>query len=183
MSRDALDRYYTPKWATEILLRCLDAEYSDSIYEPCSGKLDIAKVLYKAGFEKLVTNDIDPATVAHFHNDAIDFLQESQHSDWIITNPPFSEASRILKVSYEIARKGIAFLLRLSWLEPCQDRADFLKENPPTKLIVLPRISFTGDGKVDSVTCSWMVWYKPEFLYQLYEDNHNDPHEIIVVSR
>jgi hypothetical protein len=48
-------------------------------------------------------------------------------------------------------------LLRLSYLEPCNNRAEFLSVNPPS-LIVLPRISFTGDGKTDNVTCAWFVW-------------------------
>ena len=40
------------------------------------------------------------------------------------------------------------------------DRGAWLNEHPPTTLIVLPRISFTGNGKTDSVTCAWMVWEK-----------------------
>ncbi len=58
------------------------------------------------------------------------------------------------------ARVGVAFLLRLSYLEPCWDRADWLVQHPVSKLIVLPRISFTGDHKTDSVTCGWFVWVK-----------------------
>jgi hypothetical protein len=49
-------------------------------------------------------------------------------------------------------------LLRLSFLEPTFERQDLLIDNPPDAMIVLPRYSFTGDGKSDSVTCAWMVW-------------------------
>jgi hypothetical protein len=51
-------------------------------------------------------------------------------------------------------------LLRLSYLEPTEDRGAWLNSHPPTDLIVLPRISFTGNGKTDSVTCAWIVWRK-----------------------
>lgn len=55
---------------------------------------------------------------------------------------------------------GVAMLLRLSYLEPTKDRGHWLNDHPPTQMIVLPRISFTGDGKTDSVTCAWMIWHK-----------------------
>ena len=52
----------------------------------------------------------------------------------------------------------MAFLLRLSFLEPTLTRREFLRANPPKRVIVLPRISFTGDGRTDSVTCAWLIW-------------------------
>jgi hypothetical protein len=54
--------------------------------------------------------------------------------------------------------KKVAMLLRLSFLEPTRERGPWLAKNPPDLVIVLPRISFTGDGKTDSVTCAWMIW-------------------------
>ena len=51
-------------------------------------------------------------------------------------------------------------LLRLSYAEPCLNRAEWLKAHPISHLIVLPRISFTGNGKTDNVTCAWFVWDK-----------------------
>jgi len=53
---------------------------------------------------------------------------------------------------------GLAFLLRLSWLEPTAARQDFLNQYPPKRLIVLPRHDFRGSGQTDSVTSAWMVW-------------------------
>jgi hypothetical protein len=80
--------------------------------------------------------------------------------DWIVTNPPFNVAAQIVPNAFNHAVKGIAMLLRLSYLEPVEDRGAWLNSHPPSDLIVLPRISFTGDGKTDSVTCAWMVWRK-----------------------
>ncbi len=45
-----------------------------------------------------------------------------------------------------------------SVLEPCEGRGAWLAAHPPQALIVLPRMSFTGEGKTDSVTCAWVVW-------------------------
>jgi hypothetical protein len=80
--------------------------------------------------------------------------------DWIVNNPPFSCAPQIIPLAFQHARVGIAMLLRLSFLEPVENRGTWLNQYPPTHLIVLPRISFTGNRKTDSVTCAWMVWRK-----------------------
>ena len=58
------------------------------------------------------------------------------------------------------ARKGVAFLLRLGFLASVQ-RAEFWKQNPPTRVIVLSkRPSFTGDGKTDRSEYAFFVWEK-----------------------
>lgn len=108
------------------------------------------------------TNDINPIVCA---DTCVDVSRSEGWGrfppvDWVVTNPPFNEAPKIVPLAYEHARVGIAMLLRLSFLEPCHNRSDFICPTPPTKLIVLPRISFTGDGNVDSVTAAWFVWKK-----------------------
>lgn len=79
---------------------------------------------------------------------------------WVVSNPPFNQAPLIVPLAWAYAEIGIAMLLRLSFLEPVKNRGLWLNQCPPTELIVLPRISFTGDGKTDSVTCAWMIWRK-----------------------
>ena len=63
-------------------------------------------------------------------------------------------------------RVGVAFLLRLSFVEPTNERGDWLEKNPPTGRITLPRYSFTGDGRSDSVTAEWMIWHKDRTVPQ-----------------
>jgi hypothetical protein len=106
------------------------------------------------------TNDIDPNVQADQYKDATDpEFWTSLKPDWVVSNPPFLCCHPIIVGAFSAARRGVAMLLRLSYLEPCKDRAGFLSQHPPS-LIVLPRISFTEDGKCDSVTCAWMVWDK-----------------------
>lgn len=160
-TRDALDRYYTPKWATEALLERV--RVVGPVVEPCVGIGNIASVLKRAG-HVLSTNDIDKDVEAHTRLDATEksYWTKNRRAAWVISNPPFSLAASIIPLAYNAALTGVAMLLRLSYLEPCQNRAYWLAEYPPTRLIVLPRISFTGDGKTDSVTCAWIVWYKDQ---------------------
>lgn len=156
--RRANDFYPTPAHATEALLRYV--VIAGTVLECCSGQDDITSVLKRKGLN-VTTNDIDPAMPADTHEDATkDPFWADKYPDWVISNPPFSVAPPIVERAYSAARWGSAMLLRLSYLEPCKNRAEWLSAHKPTHLIVLPRISFTGDGKTDNVTCAWFVWQK-----------------------
>ena len=158
MSRRPLDAYDTHASAVaELRAR---VHICGRIIEPCSGRGAIAKSF--AG-QQVFTNDLDETTPASAHVDACAYtacLPFDLRDQWVVTNPPFSDALRILQHYRNLAAR-CAFLLRLSFLEPTKARAPWLAENPPSGLIVLPRYSFTGDGKTDSVTCAWMIWGHP----------------------
>jgi len=171
MARRANDWYPTPAWATEILMKRLDNddehEYLTGVLEPCAGKGDIVKVLEKHFFN-VWTVDIDPE-MAKFNRPGYHRTEDTASPDYwstpatipyVITNPPFSKAQEIVSLAYQKTSRVLACLLRLSYLEPTEARGEWLSIYPPTNLIVLPRISFTGDGKTDSVTCAWVVWDK-----------------------
>lgn len=156
--RRPLDQYFTPLSAALALLK-YQPNISGAILEPCVGQGDLAAPLRRLG--KVVTNDIDPRMSADSHRNAAlaEFWewQALEPPDWVVSNPPFSCCQPIIAGAFSVARRGVAMLLRLSYLEPCNNRAGFLSQNPPS-VIVLPRISFTGDGKTDNVTCAWFVW-------------------------
>lgn len=156
------DFYPTPAWATEELIRRVGIY--GGILECCAGDGAMANVLETMSGVKVWRNDVIDTMPRLTHQfdatrrDRWDSLD--MRCDWIITNPPFNQAAQIVPLAYENAAIGIAMLLRLSYLEPVEDRGEWLNQYPPTQLIVLPRISFTGDSKTDSVTCAWMVWKK-----------------------
>lgn len=149
MARRPRDAYYTPEAATLALLTHVPF-ISGTILEPCAGEGHIVRPLeaMDAGF--VIASDITTG------NDARTWWPET-HIDWVVTNPPFNQAFEIVQNAHNHC-DNLAMLLRLSWLEPTHKRGEWLQRNPPNQIIVLPRISFTGDGKTDSVTCAWMVW-------------------------
>jgi hypothetical protein len=151
--RRDLDFYPSRHWAMETLSRRIPIR---DIAEPCVGTGD----LIRGRSDVRWTNDVDPRHDAMFRLDASSPAAWSEFPPvpWVVTNPPFNVAHQILACALAHASEGVAFLLRLSFLEPADSRGEFLARHPPTRLIVLPRISFTGDGKTDSVTCAWMVW-------------------------
>lgn len=144
----------SPAWAAQVLYRRVPQIVN--IAEPCVGTGD----LVRGRTDVLWTNDLDISRKADAHMDMTDpaSWKRIPRPSWVVTNPPFADAGKILANALDHARHGVAFLLRLTFLEPVEQRARLLRENPPKRLIVLPRISFTGDGKTDSVTCAWMVW-------------------------
>lgn len=161
MARREADAYYTPEDAAEIM--CDRVLLPGNILEPCSGDLAIVNVLKRLLLGPVVTNDLRPSCPADYHMDACDpafwrLLTGFGHIDCVVTNPPFVVAPEIIRLALRHARRRVAMFLRLSILEPCADRIDWLTETPPTRQIVLPRISFTGDGDTDSVTCAWYIW-------------------------
>jgi hypothetical protein len=154
--------YPTDQRVTKQLLKVLPS-ISGTILEPCAGALDMSNLLKAAG-NKVITNDIDPSRQTDYHCDATkeEFWEATKNLelDWVVTNPPDTLAHKIIPHAFKAAAKGIAMYVRLSYLEPCSNRAQWLSENPPDRIICLPRFSFTGDKKTDTMTRVWLVWDK-----------------------
>lgn len=186
-SRRQHDKYFTPQSAILELPILVPFSASEGLHvlECCSGRNDIADALVSTmqspasiadalsgvgGATGVVwTNDLFPSSdlLNALPDFALDASLPSSWEqfpvvDWVVSNPPFSIAHEIVPLALEHARVGVAMLLRLSFLEPVKNRVSFLQAHPPTAITVLPRISFTDDGKTDSVTCAWLVWHKDE---------------------
>ena len=163
MARRAYDFYPTGQQHAIELLERLPFKLSGKILEPCVGTGDIAIPLRGQGLE-VVTNDIDATHEADFHFDATrpETWGEFPEVDFIVTNPPFNFAPAILPLAHQKAQMGIIFLLRLSYSEPCGNRADWMRKHQHEQSILYPsnRISFTGDRKTDKVATAWFVWGK-----------------------
>lgn len=166
------DFYETDRRLTEALLR--KVYISGEVIELCAGDDAITDVLVAHdhyGIHTVWTNDIDPTKECDFTCDATDPLAAvynvaNTQPDWIVTNPPFSQAHLIIPLAYQHAQEGIAMLLRLSYLEPTPKRNArgpwLIKHasNLSNLIIFNPRPSYTGNGSTDSVTSAWMVWQK-----------------------
>ena len=168
LARQPLDFYPTPSllsWALLDLHSFVGWHGLPTVLEPCAGDGAISQVLQECGQFRLVdTADIDPGQPVRLTMDATDPGAWSRMAryDWVISNPPYKQASQILPLALDNCRVGMAMLLRLSYLEPCQDRAQWLAEHPPAKLIVFnPRPKFRADCTgSDSVTSAWFIWHQ-----------------------
>jgi hypothetical protein len=164
MPRRELDFYETPPHYIAALLG--EVNVFGTVFEPCVGEGAIADALRKVpAVGRICTNDIDQEWVADTHVDAREvdaWLGWIKPFDWVVTNPPFSDELPILEQALDYA-PNVAFLARLSFLEPTEEREYFLEQHAPDQIIVLPRYSFrpndAGKRQTDSVTCAWLVWY------------------------
>ena len=172
-TRIAHDYYPTPEAITQALLDHVDIR--GGVYEPCAGEGAIARVLRRTDTINFVLETdlvyrrnvtwIADATLPEKWDTVDAHMRHHKSSlDWVVTNPPFSCAFQILKIAWENCRSGIAFLLRLSFLEPCGDRARWLNDqadNMTLMLPVSPRPKFRRDTQgSDSMTVAWCVWRK-----------------------
>jgi len=101
----------------------------------------------------IVGNSTDPALW-------LDLVQRYGRPDWVITNPPFSDAYQILQCALEAATVGVAFISRLSFVEPTRGRGPWLSSHPHDQRIVLERWSYTGNGRTDASTTEWLIFVK-----------------------
>lgn len=172
--RKQYDAYYTHQGLTLELLKYLDLTQYKTALEPCVGDGHIYSVVsQKHTHLQWTTNDIDPTKQADYHCDAADYSNESLYKTWsdgiqeaywdiCITNFPYNQQNEIVPLVWQHV-DVLAFLCRLSWLEPVEKRAKWLKENEHhckhQIIFSNPRPRFTEKGN-DSVTTMWLVYDK-----------------------
>jgi hypothetical protein len=110
-----LDYFPTPPWAARAgaeLVRSVDPE-ARTMWEAACGAGHMAAALSE--YFEVFASDIYP----HGYGEVIDFLGEDpgHRPDWLVTNPPFRTADQFVRLGLERARRGVALLLRLSFLE------------------------------------------------------------------
>ena len=161
------DAYYTPDWVTDYLMESIANAFwgkRPTILDPCKGtgtmKTRIEEHLNVGDF---VASDIEQGP--RFDATKKEYWQNlKKNPDWVITNPPFNNATPILRESLIHSKKGVAMLLRLSYLEPCKNRFGVLtgwEDNLRYIMPLNPRPRFRQDVKsTDSVTSCWVVWDK-----------------------
>lgn len=172
--RNPLDAYYTPEGLPEALIREADLR-GGFAWEPHAGGGSFVRPLQAfvedGQLDGLWASDINPEApgVADFPDGAgVDFLAVGRDDvplpsiDYIIGNPPYNEAEEHVRKALELVEFGgmVAFLLRLGFLES-QKRLAFWREHPAQRMYALvPRPSFSGDGKTDGQAYAWFVWIK-----------------------
>ena len=163
--RDPLDRYYSPSIWVDVLLDVLGVTAPLSVLEPCAGRpLRLSSRLAEFGHD-VTTCDLDAGAVVDHHRCIFTHPWEARSFDAVVTNPPYKvrqgneqrHAADAVRAMIPVARQFVAMALRLSFLEPCQNRVDLLGgPYRPSDIITLPRYAFVAGG--GSVSVCWFVW-------------------------
>lgn len=169
-SRDSLDNFPTPPWATRALMEHVIARETNSCLalsclEPACGRGDMAFVLYEY-FDRIHFSDIHDYGIKAGIGDFLDeSYLEREHYDWVITNPPFKLAQEFALRALDIANRGVALLVRTQFLEGKGRYAKLFKDTPPSIVAQFTERVSMVRGKLDPkasrpTAYCWMVWYE-----------------------
>lgn len=160
-----LDYFPTPPWGTRAgaeLLMGLDPD-AKTVLEPACGAGHMAGVLGE--YFEVVASDVYP----HGYGAVRDWLDadawaDVPECDWLVTNPPFTLAQDFLTVGLQRARRGVALLLRLAFIEGIE-RYPLMADGRLTLLAPfserLPMTLGGWDPEASSATAyAWFFWMK-----------------------
>ncbi|MEO1147619.1 MAG: hypothetical protein AAFY26_18720 [Cyanobacteria bacterium J06638_22] len=183
--RMAHDYYPTPEPITRVALAtCWKRETPETvgtIVECCAGSGEIARVLQGWGSD-VITNepyfdqvpDFNPATgfIPDWSENAGERIfwemlrdslaAEGKQIDSVVTNPPYEGELmlNIFKLAWEFCERGVLLHIRLGYLEPCENRAEFLQsleDHIRCNVPVSPRPNYRRDRDgPDNVTSDWL---------------------------
>jgi len=164
-----LDYYPTEPWAGRAvaeLIREVDP-LARSIHEPAAGEGHLVHGL-RSYFEDVQASDI------YGHGGRVETLRDylgpdtpGDDADWVVTNPPFEGAEPFVRRALSRARRGVAILQRLTWIETIGRDELFFGDQPLTlKASFAERIQMrlgVWDPKGSGQTpCAWYLWMKPD---------------------
>ena len=174
--RHVSDYYVTPQedvkqfLAAFLTVAKIDRPDRLTWFDPCTG----GDEFHEASYKEVIKNAFEPEIIsmdirADSHADIVaDYLTvNSLHEcDVVIGNPPFNEAERFIRKAVKHVDEGgyVAFLLRLNFYGTDGRKALFKELGLPKYTFIHPdRISFTADGKSDSIEYGHFVWKRGEY--------------------
>ncbi len=161
-ARDSLDFFPTPPWATRALLEWLGERpgFRSSVWEPACGAGDMARPLAEH-FGQVIASDVHD----YGFGDVRDFLWPgpAEPVDWVITNPPFRLALEFVERAHQVARVGIAMLVRTAFLEGGERYERLFSKTPPSEILQFAervpmfRGRLDASGSTATAYC-WLAW-------------------------
>jgi hypothetical protein len=170
---DDLDYFPTPPWAARAggeLIKMLDPA-ARTCWEPACGEGHMAHGLADY-FENVACSDIHNygrGWVQDFLEEPARFADGAGY-DWIVTNPPFIDGEKFVRVAWDRAGRGVAMLLRLVFLEGGARWKLFYGDEPGSPHLTVcapfaervPMVKGRWDPAASSATAyAWFFWCKP----------------------
>lgn len=141
-------------------------------WEPACGKGHMAGPMAEYFARVFATDLVDHGWEGQ-HGPPLDFLSSGAavfEADWIVTNPPNGHTQAFIELALKRARRGVAILTRLTFLETIGRFALFHDDVWPLTWFApfAERVAMQlGDWDPDGSTATpaaWFVWMKPEAL-------------------
>lgn len=162
---DSLDDFPTPPWATRALMRHVLPMESGVCWEPACNRGFMVRPL-REFFSTVHASDVFDYGLPGATR--LDFLFEPApfgSVDWIITNPPFRLAAEFILAALPIARRGVAVIVRSSFLEGVERYQRLFSGRPPTIFAPfaerVPMVKARCDPQATTATSySWLIWVR-----------------------
>jgi len=175
---DSLDFFPTPPWATrafvhEVLFANDMAHADQSVWEPAAGEGHMAEPL-RESFARVHASDVHDygegyaigSFVGHGAQGGsldLDLARCPFRADWIISNPPFVLAREFVMRALDEAAVGVAFILRLAWLEAEERFEEIFSRRPPALIAQCVDRVPMHKGRYDptgstTMAYAWFVW-------------------------
>ncbi|GEP00557.1 SAM-dependent DNA methyltransferase [Methylobacterium haplocladii] len=174
---DSLEFFPTPPWATRAFCTLLQERHLANRYQhawdPACGQGHMSGPLQDYFGEVLATDVFAHGGVREPHppgwGGVRDFLDDALPApygiDWLVTNPPFNPAAQFVLHGLELARVGVAVLVRTQWLATEDRYLEVFAHHPPTLIVqYAERVPMHrgrwvpgGSTATDYV---WVVWVK-----------------------
>jgi hypothetical protein len=162
--RMALEKYYTPRWATEALLRHLSLNPVAAIYEPAAGDGGVATPLKDAGYQ-VFASDIAPDASWIWQQNFFTVARTPVRG--IITNPPYGTGGGLaVRFCWHALRlmepgKGIVAMLLRDDFDSAGGRQQLFKYNPAwhKKIVLTERLRWTNLEQKKAGPSNNHAWY------------------------
>ncbi|ESY05257.1 MULTISPECIES: hypothetical protein [unclassified Mesorhizobium] len=170
---DSLDFFPTPPWGTRafcthVLPRFETPDENTGLFplmaiDPACGEGHMALAL-REYFPLVTASDV----FDYGFGGVADFLHPDANlapRDWIITNPPFNLGPDFVLAALDLARRGVAMLVRSAFLEGEGRFAKLYRRNPPhiigqfIERLPMHRGRWVINGTTATSYC-WLVWHK-----------------------
>lgn len=163
-----LDYFPTPPWAAraggELIQRLDPGPWS--CWEPACGEGHMAHGLLDYFEGGVFASDI----FDYGYGSVRDFLADDGGApsvDWIVSNPPFIKGEAFVRRAWPLARRGVAMLLRLVFLEGAARYRLFYEDCLLSAVAPfaerVPMVKGRWDPNASSATAyAWFIWIKPE---------------------
>ena len=174
---DALDYFPTPPWASRALVADVLPQLgvafhtpSMTLKEPAAGGGHMVEAL-RPYFREAFASDVHDYgrgyAVGSFVGQGPDVASCPYKPDLIITNPPFNLALEFAERSLELARVGVALLVRSAWSEGGDRYRRLFKDRPPAMIAQfverVPMVKGRWDPKASTATSyAWFIWRKAD---------------------
>lgn len=158
--RTDADFYPTPYEVTVALLNKLQLNSTTRIWEPACGEGHMVKEIKAAGYSVESTDLFDRGYGEH----GIDFTKQTDNREcqWMITNPPFSEAEAFIETAASMSLDGFALLVKSQYWH-AKKRIPLFKKYRPSMVLPLtwrPDFMFGERGGAPTMEVLWTVWMK-----------------------